>query len=181
MAGRSPRRRRAVALVLCLGLVGALAACDGGGSGRSAGTTSTTRRRKPHPSTTTASTSTTTTTLGGAQPDTAVTDPDAPTTTTSPSGAAPCGAQASHLTAAVTGGDLGAVPVAGYTVDHCRLASSNLIWGAVTLTPKPGQTVAPMTVVLERIGSIWQVHSFASGPTGCDAPAPVPAQLGLGC
>jgi|SRR6478735_7918878 len=181
MSVPTTRRRRAVALVLSLGLVGALAACDSGGSGTTAGTSSTTRRRKPHASTTTSSTSTTTTTLGGAQPDTAVTDPDAPTTTTSPGGAASCGAQAPHLTAAVTGGGLGAVPVDSYTVDHCRLASSNLIWGAVTLTPKPGQTVAPMTAVLERIGSIWEVHSYAAGPTGCDAPAPVPAELGLGC
>jgi hypothetical protein len=176
----SNRRRRATALLLCLGLAGALAACDSGGSGKAASTTSTTRRRKSRATSTTSS-STTTTTLGGAQPDTAVTDPNAPPTTTTPGGAASCGAQAPHLTAAVTGGDLGAVPVDSYTVGRCRLASSNLIWGAVTLTPKPGQTVAPMTVVLERIGSIWQVHSFATGATGCDAPAPVPSELGLGC
>src|SRR3954463_16083104 len=103
-----PPTRRAVALMLCLGLVGALAACDSGGSGKSARTTSTTRRRKPHASTTTSSSSTTTT-LGGAQPDTPVTDPNAPSTPPSPAGAAPCGAQTPHLTAAVTDGELGAV------------------------------------------------------------------------
>src|SRR3954454_16987809 len=179
---RPPTRcRRTVALVLCLGLTAVLAACDSGESGKSARTTSTTRRRKPHASTTTSSSSTTTTTLGGAQPDTPVTDPNAASTTTSPAGAAPCGAQTPHLTAAVTGGGLGAVPLDRYTIGHCRLASSNLIWGAMTLTPKPGETVAPMTVVLERRGSIWQVHSYATGATGCDAPAPVPAQLALGC
>jgi hypothetical protein len=175
------RRRRAAALVLCLGLTAGLAACDSGGPRKAASTTSTTRRRKPHPSTTTSSSSTSTTTLGGAQPDTPVTDPNAPSTTTTPAGAASCGAQASHLTAVVTGGELGTVPVDRYAIGHCRLASSNLIWGALTLTPKPGETVAPMTVVLERIGSIWQVHSYATGATGCDAPAPVPTELALGC
>jgi hypothetical protein len=180
MARTSTPRRRAAVLVLCIALAGALAACDSGGSG-TAGTTSTTRRRKPHASSTTSSSSTTTTTVGGAQPDSATTDPNAPPTTTTPAGAASCGAQEPHLTAAVAGGDLGTVPIASYTIGRCRLASSNLIWGAVTLTPKPGQSAAPMTVVLERVGSIWQVHSYASGATGCDAPAPVPAELGLGC
>src|SRR3954452_18079001 len=178
-------RRRAAALALCVGLVGGLTACDSGGSDKVASTTtSTTRRRKPHASTTTSSTNTTnttTTTVAGAQPDTAVTDPNAPSTTTSPAGAAPCGAQEPHLAAAVSEGDLGGTQVDRYTIGNCRLASSHLIWGAVTLTPKPGQTVAPMTVALERIGSIWQVHSYASGATGCDAPAPVPAELSLGC
>jgi hypothetical protein len=180
MARTSTPRRRAAAVVLCVGLVGVLAACDSGGSDTAA-TTSTTRRRKTHPSSTTSSTSTTTTTIGGAQPDSATTDPNAPTTTTTPAGAASCGAQEPHLSAAVSGGDLGTVPIDSYTIGRCRLASSNLIWGAVTLTPKAGQTVAPMTVVLERVGSIWQVHSYGSGATGCDAPAPVPAELGVGC
>jgi len=51
----------------------------------------------------------------------------------------------------------------------------------VVLTPKPGQTVPPLTVVVEQLGSIWTVHSYGTGATGCDAPAPVPAELHLGC
>jgi hypothetical protein len=181
MTGPTIVPRRAVSVLLALGLTATLAACGSGGSGASAkssSTTTTTRRHKPRASTTS---TTTTTTLGGAQPDSAVTNPNAPSTTTTPAGGAPCGAQEPHLTAAVTSGDLGTVPLASYAISNCRLASSNLIWGAVTLTPKPGQTVAPMTVVLERIGSIWDVHSYASGATGCDAPAPVPTELALGC
>ena len=73
------------------------------------------------------------------------------------------------------------MPLDSYTIGDCRLAPSQLIWGAVTLTPNPGQSVPRLTVVAERIGSIWTVHSYGSGPTGCDAPAPVPAELGLGC
>ena len=180
MLRTAPRRRRIAVVVLVLGLTAGLAACDSGGSGKAASTTSTTRRRKPHASTTTSS-STSTTTLGGAQPDTAVTDPNAPSTTTSPAGASPCGAVQTRLSAVVTGGDLGSVPVDQYTVTNCRLASSNLIWGAVTLAPKSGTSVPRLTVVFERIGSIWNVHSYDHGPTGCDAPAPVPTQLGLGC
>jgi hypothetical protein len=73
------------------------------------------------------------------------------------------------------------VPVDQYTVADCRLAPSRPIWGAVTLVPKPGATVPRLTVVFERIGSIWNVHSSGTGATGCDAPAPVPAELHLGC
>jgi hypothetical protein len=85
------------------------------------------------------------------------------------------------ISAAITGGDLQAVPVDSYTVGDCRLAASQPIWSAVTLTPKPGQGVPRLTVVVERIGSIWTVHSYGPGATGCDAPAPVPAELRLGC
>jgi hypothetical protein len=41
--------------------------------------------------------------------------------------------------------------------------------------------VPGLTVVFERIGSIWNVHSYGQGATGCDAPAPVPTELRLGC
>jgi hypothetical protein len=73
------------------------------------------------------------------------------------------------------------VPLDSYSIAGCRLAPSSTIWGAVALAPKPGQTAPPLTVVVERLGSIWSVHSYATGATGCDAPAPVPAELQLGC
>jgi hypothetical protein len=180
MVRRPPLTRRVASLVACLALATALVACDRGDSATSSGTSTSTRRHQRRGSTTTTSAATTTT-LGGAQPDTPVTDPNAPSTTTTPAGGAPCGAQEARLAAVVTGGELTGVPVDRYTVTDCRLASSNLIWAAATLVPKPGASVPRLTVVFERIGSIWTVHSYGSDPTGCDAPAPVPAELALGC
>jgi hypothetical protein len=184
---RPPTRLQSLAAPLVVvALCATLAACDSGGGSRAARSTTTTttkHRRKPHAATTTTSSSTTTTTTlpRGAQPDTAVTDPNVATTTTSPGGAAPCGPQEARLDAVVQSGELQNVPVASYTVTNCRLASSQPIWGAVTLAPNAGTSVAPLTVVFERVGSIWDVHSYGAGATGCDAPAPVPTQLGLGC
>ena len=85
------------------------------------------------------------------------------------------------ITAAVLSSHLGPVPTGSYTVTNCRVSTAVPIWAAVTLTPRPGQAVPPITVVVERIGSIWTLHSYATGPTGCDAPAPVPTELALGC
>ena len=173
-------RRASVALV-CLGLVVALAACDSGGSDRAGRTSTTTSKRRPHRSTTTSSTASTTSTSATS----ATTGPSQTSTpssppTTAPAAALPCGTQATALTALVQGGDL-PIPVDSYTVADCRIAPSSLIWAAVVLAPKPGQTVPQLTVVAERIGSLWTVHSYGPGATGCDAPAPVPAELRLGC
>jgi hypothetical protein len=170
--------RRVVALVTGLGLAAALGACDSGGSSKSdAGTSTTTRRRSRHGTRTTTSTTASTNTTAG----TPGTVGSTPSSTSAPAGTAACGPQVAMISAAVTGGDLPTVPVDSYTVGDCRLAASQPIWSAVTLTPKPGQSVSRLTVVVERIGSIWTVHSYGTGATGCDAPAPVPSELRLGC
>jgi hypothetical protein len=174
MSSRHPGIRRAVAVLVGLGLAATLTACDSSGSSTSAGSTTSTRaRRRHHPTTTTAAASTgTTTTTSTAPPDTGSRDPPA---------TAACGAELARFTAVVQSGEVQGVPVERYTVGDCRLAPSLPIWGAVALVPKPGETVPHLTVVFERIGSIWNVHSSGSGATGCDAPAPVPTELHLGC
>ncbi|MGZ4675660.1 MAG: hypothetical protein ACXVJ7_12350 [Acidimicrobiia bacterium] len=169
------------AAVVAFALVVGVAACDGGGSSRRAHTTTTTRRRH-RPSRTT-----TTTTAAGGSSTTASTAPTTGTTaptlppTTAPPNAGTCAAASGPITAAVLGGGLGPVPVADYTVTDCRLSSSHPLWSAVTMAPRPGTTAPRLTVALERIGSIWTVHSYAQGATGCDAPPPVPTELRLGC
>ncbi len=172
--------RRAGSVLVCVGLLIALAACDSGGSGRSSRDTTTTSRRKPHRSTTTSSTraATTSSTSSTTAPSETSTPSSPPPAT--PAAPLPCATQAAALTALVQGGDL-PIPADSYTVGDCRIAPSSLIWAAVVLTPKPGQTVPQLTVVAERIGSLWTVHSYGPGTTGCDAPAPVPAELRLGC
>ncbi len=163
----------AIALVLLVPV--ALVACDSGGSKSRA--TSTTTRRRPHRTTTTSSSSSTSTV-----PTTATTVPTTLTVppTTSP-GAGTCGAQQSVITAAVLGGDLGPVPIGSYDVVNCRIAGSNPIWAAVGLNPKAGTGVTPLSVVLQRLGATWTVHAYGITRVGCDAPPPVPSELGLGC
>jgi hypothetical protein len=178
---RRPRTRRAIALLAGFGLAAALTACDSGGSAKSdAGTATTTGRRHRRDSTTSSSTTSTTTATRDTTGTTGTPD-TTPASTTPPPATADCGVQLARISAAITGGDLQAVPVDSYTIGDCRLAPSRPTWGAVVLTPKPGQTVPRLTVVEERIGSIWTVHSYGPGATGCDAPPPVPAELGLGC
>jgi hypothetical protein len=178
MALRDPRTRRVVALLAGLSLVAALAACDSSGSAKSdAGTATTTRPRHRRGSTTTSSS--TNATIGPS--DTTGTSDPTPASTNPPPATADCGVQLTRISAAITDGGLQAVPLGSYTIGDCRLAPSQPIWSAVSLTPKPGQTVPHLTVVVERIGSIWTVHSYGAGATGCDAPAPVPAELALGC
>src|SRR5690349_21683421 len=152
MARTTTRIRRAGALLACIGLATALTACDGDGSASrsGAGSTPSTARRHPRRSTTTSSSGATST---------------SPTTTTAPTGqtgpggtnpppSADCGTDVARFTAVVEGGDLSTVPVERYTVTDCRLSPTRQIWGAVTLVPKPGETVPPLTVVFERIGSL---------------------------
>jgi hypothetical protein len=179
-----PRRHRtpfrALALAATVALAAGVTACDDGASSRSDGPSTSSRPRR---STTTTSDpadrGSTTTTSAPVRPSTTV-PPTAPPTTT-PVGPGTCGGQAAAISAAVTGGDLGPVPVENYSITGCRIAASQPIWAAVTLVPKPGETVDRLTVVLQRLGSIWTVHSYNTGATGCDAPAPVPAELRLGC
>ena len=169
-----PRPRSLLAIAVAVLVSVALVGCDSGGS--KSGATSTTRRRTHRRTTTSSSAGTT------SVPTTATTVPTTLTTppTTSP-GPGTCGAQQSVITAAVLGGDLGPVPIGSYDVVNCRIAGSNPIWAAVGLNPKAGTGVTPLTVVLQRLGSIWTVHAYGITRVGCDAPPPVPAELGLGC
>ncbi len=169
-----PRPRSLLAVAVAVLISVALVGCDSGGS--KSGATSTTRRRTHRRTTTSSSAGTT------SLPTTATTVPTTLTTppTTSP-GPGTCGAQQSVITAAVLGGDLGPVPIGSYDVVNCRIAGSNPIWAAVGLNPKAGTGVTPLTVVLQRLGSIWTVHAYGITRVGCDAPPPVPAELGLGC
>lgn len=158
-----------------------LVACSSSGSSPKA-TSSTSRRKPVRTSTSTSSVAPTTTTPGGTAP--AITTPGAPSAGPSPTPTpsdGTCGPQITAITGAVLGGDLGPVPVAQYDIVDCRIAPANPIWGAVSLAPKPGTNVTPLIVALERIGSIWSVRAYATDHVACDAPAPVPAQLRLGC
>ncbi len=178
-----PGTRALAASAVVAALLLSLAACDSGSAKpRSArSTTSSTKPRAHRGSTTTTSappsgsTSTSPTTL----PPTTV--PPTPTTTLPPNSGGTCGGATGPITDAVVSGDLGPVPVSSYDVTDCRRSASQPIWAAVTLTPKAGQNVARQTVALELLGSIWIVHSYGTGATGCDIPAPVPAELRLGC
>ena len=174
-----------VRLVVPLALIAAvgLTACDSGSSkGSAKPRTTTTTRRKHRPATTTststaAPTSTSSTTAAPAVSTTVAPNP----VTTVPPAREDCGARASAIFAAVQGGDLGPVPLAKYTLSDCRVATSNQIWSAVTLLPKAGTGVTPLTVALERVGSIWSVRGYATNHVACDAPPPVPQELRLGC
>jgi hypothetical protein len=176
------RIRRVGALLVGLGLLAPLTACDSGGSASSTDPTSTTtqrRARKPRASTSSTSPGATSTTSAAIT--TTVPNGQAGPDGTNPPATASCGVQADRFSAVVYGGDLAVVPVDRYTISDCRLSPTRPIWGAVTLAPKPGETVPPLTVVFERVGSIWTLHSFGEGATGCDAPAPAPSELDLGC
>ena len=167
-----------LALIAVTGLV----ACDSGSSTvATKPRTTTTTRRKHRPATTTSSITTASTTPSTtAAPVVSTTVAPSPVTTVPPT-LGTCGARAGAIFAAVQGGDLGPVPLAKYTISDCRIANSNQIWSAVTLVPNPGSGVTPLTVALERIGSIWQVRGYATSHVACDAPPPVPLELRLGC
>jgi len=174
-----PSARLATTAVTAGLLALTLSACSDGGSKPKAQHNRTTTSSQPHRSTTTSTTLDGTGTSSTLATST-TTGPGATSTTTGtrPGG---CGAASGPITAAVLSGDLGPVPVASYTVTDCRLSATQPIWAAVTLAPRPGQTVPQLTVAMNRIGALWTVHSYGQGPTGCDAPAPVPTELRLGC
>ena len=160
-------------------LVLGLAACADSGSSPSPPSTSSTTRRQPNRSTTTSSTTLSSTTTS--RPTTSTTAPPPSTTISSAPSPSNCGARAGAVYAAVQGGDLGPVPLIDYAITDCRIAESNQIWAAVTLQPKPGTAAVRLTVALQRIGSIWTVAAYGPGAVSCDAPAPAPAELRLGC
>ncbi len=162
-------------LILC---VVAVAACSSGSSSAQDDRTTTTShgKRRPKPTTTT---TTTTAPTGDPSPTTVGTVPgpsETPPPAVSGSG---CGDRSGPVIAAVQNGDLGGADPNQFTITDCRIADANPIWAAVTLVPKAG--AGRLTVVLQRVGSIWTIYGVGPTGVGCDTPAPVPTQLRLGC
>src|SRR3954469_13458997 len=113
--------RRALTLVVTVGLAVAMTACDDSGSSKAnAGTSTTTKKHKPHGSTTSSTTVSTTSTTGTAgNPGTpGTTAPPLPAPTAPPT-AAGCGEQAARITATIYGGDLQGVPLDSYSIAGC--------------------------------------------------------------
>src|SRR4051794_1417707 len=141
-------------LVLLLSLVLALvvvAGCDDSGSRAS------NDKPKPHRSTTTTSA----TVPAVSSTSTASTVPGEPTTTTVPASnpTDKCGNQSAAIRDAIQASDDdGLASRAGqYSVQNCRLAPSNPIWAAALAVPNPGVQIDPATILLERIGALWNV------------------------
>jgi hypothetical protein len=159
-------------------LLGALVAvsvtaCDGGGSSKP---------RKARRSTTTSSSSTTSPTIGGSTGTTRSSVPPASSTTT-PESRGTCGNQTDAIVAAIQNSDQGGLNTrqGQYTVQRCRLATSSPIWAAADIVPNLGIALDQSTVVLQRIGALWNVMDVGTSGVGCDAPANVRSDLGLRC
>jgi hypothetical protein len=150
----------------------ALAACDNSsdatsGSNRSTSTSSS--------KSSTSSASTSTSTPPATPPTSAAAPPGDPGT---------CGSQTAAITAATNATDAqGLNSRAGeFSVEACHLAASSPIWAAAQVVGNPGVVIPRYTVVLQRIGSRWNVMDVGeSGHSGCDAPSEIRADLGLGC
>jgi hypothetical protein len=160
--------------VLCAAVVTVTAtACDSGGSSAT---------RKPHRTTTTSSSSTTTTsTTGGPSTSTETSGGGTTTSTIAPIGT--CGNQTTTLVAAIQGSSVGGLDqrAGQYTVQRCRIAASSPIWAAADVVPNPGVQLDRATVVLQRIGALWNVEAVGTSNVGCDAPAQVIRDLDLVC
>jgi hypothetical protein len=161
-----------VAVVCATTLGVTMTACDSGGSSAS---------RKPHRTTTTSSRSATTTTTGGPSTSTETSGGGTTTSTIAPIGT--CGNQTTTIVAAVQGSSEGGLDqnAGRYTVQRCRIAASSPIWAAAQVVPNPGVQLDQATVVLQRIGALWNVESVGTSQVGCDAPAQVIRDLGLVC
>ena len=165
-----PRSRRvAIAVVLLTALM--LTACNDD-SGKASGT----RRSSTSSSSRTKSNSTSSTS----------TPPVTPPTSAPPAPNDPgtCGNQTDAIVAAINATDaqgLNAHP-GEFSVQACHLAASSPIWAAAQIVANPGVTIPRYTVVLQRIGALWNVMDVdESGHSGCDAPSEIRADLGLGC
>jgi hypothetical protein len=160
--------------VLCATVLGVtLTACDSGGSSAA---------KKPHRSTTTSSSSTTTTTTtGGPSTSTETSGGGATNSTVAPIGT--CGNQTTTIVAAIQGSSSGGLDqnAGRYTVQRCRIAASSPIWAAAQIVPNPGVQLDGATVVLQRIGALWNVQSVGTSQVGCNAPAQIIQDLGLIC
>jgi hypothetical protein len=167
---RSPFAVAVVATFVAVGLT----ACDDGGSGKDS---------KPRRSSTSTRSSTTTTssTVPGGNTGSTTTLPSG-STTTIPLALGTCGNQTEAITAAIGFGVQGLDSRAGqYTIQKCRIAASSPIWAAAEIVPNPGVQLDPATVVLQRIGALWNVESTGTSNAGCNAPAMVKTDLGLIC
>ncbi len=116
--------------------------------------------------------------------------PPRPPATPPTSAAAPpgdpgtCGNQTDAIVAATKATDAqGLNARAGeFSVQACHVAASSPIWAAAQVVGNPGVVIPRYTVVLQRIGSLWNVMDVGeSGHSGCDAPSEIRADLGLGC
>jgi hypothetical protein len=169
MVSRFPLAAAVLATVVAFGVAG----CDSGGSSRA---------DKPHRSTTTTSTEAPTTTTVPADATSTTQPGGGGTTTTTAVPAGTCGPQTSAILAAIGDGPSGLKENAGkYTVQHCRLAPSSPIYAAANIVPNPGVQLDGATVVLERVGALWNVDSVGTSQVGCTFPAQVISELGLSC
>lgn len=161
-----------VSILLVAIMAVTVTACDDGGSSKP---------RKPHRSTTTSSSSssTTSTSAGGS---TGSSVPPASSTTT-PESRGTCGNQTDAIVSAIQNSGQGGMDTrrGQYTVQRCRLAVSSPIWAAADIVPNPGIALDRATVVLQRIGALWNVMDVGTSGVGCDAPANVRSDLGLSC
>jgi hypothetical protein len=177
MLGGNPEvalSRFPVVVALLAGLVAlGLTACDDGDSGKES---------KPRRSTTTTTASSTTTTTVPSGPTSSTTIPSGSGTTT-PAPVGNCGPQEPTIVAAIGFGVQGLADRAGqYTVQNCRLAPSAQIWAAAEIVPNPGVQLDRSTVVLQRIGALWNVEDTGTSGVGCSsAPANIQTELGLSC
>jgi cytoskeletal protein RodZ len=161
-----------VAGLLAVVVVFTVTACDDGGSSK---------KSTSHRSTTTSSSSTTTSATSSSSTSPSV--PSTPPSSTAESIGA-CGNQTDAIVAAIQGSDVGGIASrqGQYTIHVCRLAASSPIWAAADVVPDPGQGVDRATVVLQRIGALWNVMDVGTAQVGCDdAPANVIADLELVC
>ena len=163
----------AAALLAVFVAVG-LAACDDGGSDKD----STPRRS----ATSTRSSSTTTSTVPGGATGSSTTLPPGSTAST-PASIGTCGNQTPAIVAAIGFGIQGLDSRAGqYTVQECRLAPSSPIWAAAEIVPNPGVVLDGATVVLQRIGALWNVEDTGTSGVGCGVtPSNIRTELRLIC
>ncbi len=64
---------------------------------------------------------------------------------------------------------------------RCRIAASSPIYAAANTVPNPGVQLDGATVVLQRIGALWNVTGFGTSGAGCDFPPQVISDLQLSC
>lgn len=170
-----PHRR---SLVLVASLVLALAVvtgCDDSGSEP--------KGDKPKPSRSTTTTSSTV--PAGSSTTTTPTAPGTATSTTvpAPNNTGTCGNQTAAIVGAIQASDDdGLASRAGqYSVQNCRIAPSSPIWAAAAAVPNPGVQLDTATVLLERIGALWNVVAVGTSNVGCEAPVQVQTELGVPC
>ena len=167
LVSRSPL----VVVLLTAGVAISLVACSSSG-----------KQSKPRRSTTTSSKSSTTTSTAAGGSSTTST----PSSSTTAPGATigTCGNQTAAIVGAIENSSQGGLNTqrGKYTVQRCRIATSSPIWAAAAIVPNPGVQLDGATVVLQRIGALWNVEQVGTSNVGCNvAPASVISDLGLIC